>query len=141
MAATTESVNNSLSLDDLDITKPCEVGYEFEYVSESNNKSTGVFLTVLGAHSEKVQNWTRKELNKRRMREAMRQKKGKDDVVLIEDDEQFGIESAAVRIIAWRGITQECTKENCIRLCTINPEILSQVIKNSNELGNFIKSK
>lgn len=136
MAATTEAL---LSLDDLDITKPCETGFEFEYISEATSKSTGVFITVLGSHSAKVQEWTRKELNKRRQRDAMRQRRGKDDVTLVEDDEQFGIESAAIRIVSWKGIAQECNRENAIRLCTINPEILNQVIKNSNELANFIK--
>jgi hypothetical protein len=130
-----------ISLDDLDITKPSEIGFEFEYISEANNKPTGVFITVLGGNSHKVQEWTRKELNRRRTREAMNAKRGKDNVVLIEDDEEFGIQSAVVRVVSWRGITQDCTPENVRRLCEINPEVLGQIIKNSNELSNFIKSK
>ena len=72
----------------------------------------------------------------------MQAKRGKDvEVRSAEEDEQFAIESAAIRITGWRGITQEFTPELAIKLCTINPEIRTQVIKESDELGNFKKSK
>jgi hypothetical protein len=141
MATAPQETTTGISLESLDITKPSEIGFEFEYISEANNKPTGVFFTVLGSNSNKVQEWTRKELNRRRQREAMNAKRGKDNVVLIEDDEEFGVQSAVIRVVSWRGITEECTPANVRRLCELNPEILGQIIKNSNELSNFIKSK
>jgi len=131
----------TIDLDDLDITKKAEVGYEFEFINEASAAPTGIFITVIGSHAPAVQNWVRKRLNAMRTREAMLKKKGKDDMRFVEDDEEFGIESAAVRVVGWRGITQECTKENVIKLCTINPEILAQIVKNSNELSNFLGNK
>ena len=129
-----------ISLAALDLTASADRGYEFEYVSEASGMPSGVFITVLGSNSQKVNDWTRKELNKRRLREAMRVKKGKDDVVLVEEDEEFGIHSAVIRVQSWKGIDEPCTPENIERLCRTNVEILNQIMKNSNELGNFIKS-
>ena len=129
-----------INLQDLDLTT--EQGYEFEYVSESSAIPSGIYITVLSSTSETVKKWIRQSLNKIRTREAMQAKRGKDvEVRTVEDDEQFSIESAAVRIIGWRGIAQEFTPELAVKLCTINPEIRAQVIKESDELGNFIKSK
>jgi len=130
-----------MNLNDLDISKPCETGYEFEYISDSTGKPSGVFITVIGSHAESVKQWIRKALNNMRQREAMLAKKGKDEVRMVEDDEEFGIESTAIRITGWRGITEEYSHANAVKLCSINPEIRAQVLKNSDELGNFIKSK
>jgi len=130
-----------ISFEALDISKPCEQGYEFEYISDATGKPTGVFITVLGSHAEKVKAWVRRELNRMRQREALMTKKGKDEIRQIEDDEQFAIESAAIRIIGWRGIDKDYTPQLAITLCEINPEIRQQVIAKSDELANFIKSK
>lgn len=131
----------TLSLSDLDLSKPCEQGFEFEYISDSTGKASGVFITVLGGHSEKVKDWVRKSLNRMRQRDAILTKKGKDDVRSVEEDEQFSFENAAIRIMSWRGITEECNFKNAVLLCSINQEIRDQVLGNSEELGNFIKSK
>jgi hypothetical protein len=71
----------------------------------------------------------------------MMEKKGKEDIRLVEDDEEFGIRNAAIRIIGWRGITEDYTPELAIKLCEVNPEIRAQVIEKSDELANFTKSK
>jgi hypothetical protein len=131
----------TLSLLDLDLQKPCDIPFEFEYIPESTGRPSGVFISVLGGHSEKVKAWTRKSLNLLRQREAILTKKGKDEPRLVEDDEQFSIDMAAIRITAWRGITEDCTPENATKLCTVNPDIRAQVIKQSDELANFIMSK
>lgn len=134
-------MEKGVSLNDLDITKPCDNGFEFEYISDVTGKSSGVFITVVGAHSDRVKSWIRTNINRLRQREAMQAKKGRDEVRSVEDDEQFSLENAANRIIAWRGITDECNFKNAVLLCTVNPEIRDQVLKHSEDLGNFIKSK
>lgn len=131
----------TLSLNDLDLSKPCDTGFEFEYIPDSTGKPSGVFLTVVGAHSDKVKAWVRKSLNRLRERDAILTKKGKSEIRTVEDDEQFSNENAACRVIAWRGINEEFSFNNAVLLCSINSEIRDQIIKNSEELGNFIKSK
>jgi hypothetical protein len=129
-----------IDLKELDLTTTDS--YEFEYVSESSAIPSGIFISVISSNSDTVKAWLRKSINKIRQREAMQAKRGKDvEIRSVEEDEQFSIESAAVRITGWRGITQEFSPELAIQLCTINPEIRAQVIKESDELGNFKKSK
>jgi hypothetical protein len=134
-------IPKTLSFTDLDLSTPCDSGYEFEYIPDSTGNPSGVFITVVGAHSDKVKSWVRKSLNRMRERDMIMTKKGKLEVRLVEDDEQFTIENAACRVLAWRGISEDFNLKNAITLCTINPEIRDQIIKNSEELGNFIKSK
>lgn len=130
-----------LSINDLDLSIPCETGFEFEYIPDSTGRPSGAFITVVGAHSDKVKTWVRQSLNRIRERDAMLAKKGKSEVRTIEDDEQFALENAAIRVIAWRGIADECNFKNAVLLCSLNPEIRDQIIKHSEDLGNFTKSK
>lgn len=128
------------SIDDLDLVKASETSFSFEYINESTGKGTGIFISVLGSQAPKVQEWIRKELNKRRAQEALLAKRGKDTERLVEDDEEFAINAAAIRIVGWDGINQPYSHENALRLVTVNSEIRDQVFKASNELANFTKT-
>lgn len=125
-----------LSLADLDLTSASEKAFEFEYL-KTDGSDTGVFITVLGSQAPKVQEWVRKSLNRRRAQEAMAAKRGKEIDRTVEDDEQFGVDAAVVRIVAWRGITEPYSQENAIILMTNNSELRDQVFEASNNLGNY----
>jgi hypothetical protein len=126
------------SLNDLDITKQCEGGFEFEVTDDNDGKGTGVFLTVIGAHAPAVLEFTRKALNKRRIFDEMQEKRGKKSQSRsIEDDIEFSTELVAVRVTGWRGISDEFSPAGAIRLCTINPPIREQILKASEDLANF----
>lgn len=128
----------TFSLADLDITKKCEAGFEFEVTDEATGKGVGIFLTVIGAHAPAVENYTKKHLNQRRVFDEMQQKRGKKAAVrTIEEDVDFGIELAAVRVIGWRGISDAFTPEGAIKLCTTNPPIKEQILRASEDIGNF----
>jgi len=60
----------TVSIDDLNIIKKCEDGFEFEYL-DAQGKDTGIFFTVLGAHAAKVQKWAFKQLNSQRSQAAI----------------------------------------------------------------------
>jgi hypothetical protein len=130
----------------LNLSESSETGFEFEYIPESTGIGEGVFITVIGKHADKVKEWSRKALNDMRGREAMLIKKGKDDFRKIEEDESFGIKQAAVTITGWRGISDgandlEYSAAMAVTLCTINPEIRTQVMAASEQMSNFTKSK
>jgi hypothetical protein len=96
---------------------------------------------VLGSQSQKVQDWVRKTLNRRKSQDQLAAKRGKEIDRTIEDDEQFGIDAAAIRVVAWRGITNfEYSPENATKLMERNSEIREQVFEASNNLGNFTKA-
>lgn len=131
------------SLDDLDQAKACDAPFEFEVKDDVTAKGVGLFLSVLGAHAKVVLEFTKKELNERRIAEAMAKKRdprGKNpenDVVPIEQDIDFSTHAVAIRIVSWRGIVEEFSPENAVRLCTINPSIKEQVLAVSEDLKKF----
>ena len=128
------------SISDLDVTKQSEAGFEFEVQDDSTGKGVGVYLTVIGAHAPAVQKFTSKKLNERRVFDEMNERRGKKGQVRkIEDDVEFGIELAAIRIVGWRGISDEFSQANAVQLCTVNPTIREQILKASEDLANFTK--
>lgn len=130
-----------MNLDELNLIDPCETPFEFEYINEED-KPTGIMLSVVGSQSKDLMKWMSGEINARRKKDAMQEKRGKAvDIQTLEDDIEFSIESAARRLKGWKGITQECTPENALKLCTINPLVRSQIVDQSNNIGNFTKSK
>lgn len=128
-----------ISLADLDLVSASENSFEFEYL-RPDGRETGVFIKVIGSQAPKVQEWIRKSLNRRRAQEALATKRGKEIERLVEDDEQFGIDAAAIRIVGWSGISEPYTLEAAKILVTNNSEIRDQVLEASNNLGNFSKS-
>ncbi len=129
------------SINDLDITKSCETPVEFEVKDDVTGKGTGIFLSVLGGHSETVTNFVKKSLNERRIADAMAEKRdprGKKPIVhLVEEDMEFSTEAVAIRIVDWRGLKEPFSHANAVRLCTINPPIKEQVLAVSEDLKNF----
>lgn len=129
------------SINDLDVTKSCETGYEFEVTDDVTGKGTGLFLTVIGGHAQRIADFTKKSLNERRLADAMAEKRdprGKNPKVhLVEEDIEFSTELVAMRIIGWRGISDPYSHENAVKLCTVNPPIKEQVLARSEDLKNF----
>ena len=129
------------SLADLDVTKQSEAGFEFEVLDDSTGKGVGIHLTVIGAHAPAVQKFTSKRLNERRVFDDLQTARGKKaQIRKIEDDVEFGIELAAIRIVGWRGISDDFSPANAIQLCTINPTMREQILKASEDLSNFTKA-
>lgn len=131
------------SINDLDVRKSSEDGYEFEVVDDSTGKGTGIFLTVIGGHAEAITDASRKWINDRRRAEAMAEKRdprGKNPIVhTVEEDIAFSTEIVAMRVIAWRGISDPYSHANAVKLCTVNPPIKEQILKASDDLANFTK--
>lgn len=148
-------MQTAISIDDLDLTKSCEDGFEFEVTDDGTGKGAGIFLTVVGAHAPVVLDWTKKALNQRRKFDDMQERRGKKGQIrTIEEDIEFGTEATAIRVTSWRGpgqvegltteqltrfrgIAEPCTHANVIKLCTINPPIKEQILKASEDLTNF----
>jgi hypothetical protein len=128
-----------ISLDDLNLVSASENSFEFEYL-RGDGRPTGVFISVLGSQAPKVQEWIRKNLNRRRTQEAIAAKRGKEVERLVEDDEEFGIGAAAIRVVGWRNIKEPYSPEAAIKLCRNNSEVREQIFEASNNLANFTQS-
>lgn len=143
--------SKTVSLEDLNLSKQCENAFEFQYIAPGGVES-GIYISVIGSNAEKVRNFSIAEANKVRKEAALKNVKSKrkdsrldgdNDIEFtpIEDDIEYFIRDAANRIVAWRGIGQECTTEAAEYLCRVNSEIRRQAVEASNELSNFTKSK
>lgn len=137
----------NLTLDDLNLTEKCDQGFEFEYIDDAG-KGTGFFITVLGSESNKVQEWIRRQLNQRRFAESQASKRGKELERSVEDDIDFGNQSAAIRIVSWRGLKASPAEDApevkysadlALQIVTMNSRIREAVLKESSELANFSK--
>jgi len=129
------------SISDLDVSKACERAFEFEVTDELTGKGTGIFISVLGAHCARLATFIETSLNEARTAEAMAEKRdprGKQVRVRpIQDDIAYNIEQVAIRVVAWRGISEPYSHEAAIKLCTVNPTIKDQIFAKSENLANF----
>jgi hypothetical protein len=121
-----------ISLDDLDAVKASDVPYEFEF-KFGNGKPSGIFISVLGEESETVTIETAALLAAERSRAASL------GDAYVQDNVKLGKHLAAIRIVGWKGIKEEYSKENALKLCMGNTGIADAVITNSKNLANFIK--
>lgn len=125
-------MSKEFSLSDLDASIGGAKLFEFEYAFK-NGKGSGVFLSILGAESEEVARETAALMAAERAKQEFDGEKYKFDA------NELGKRLAAIRIKAWRGIKEECTPENALKLCLSNKEVADQVIKHSDNFGNFIR--
>lgn len=138
---------SNMKLSQLNQVTASEQGFEFEYISSSSTEPTGVFLTVLGDQSTVVENWRNARNNQLKAKVALMQKQGKkDSFISAEEETNNGIESAAIRIIGWRGIEDDkgdypFNLENAKFLMRHNEELLLQVLEQSRNIANFTQSK
>lgn len=132
------SKNTLLSIDDLDLTTASDTPFDLEILNTKGVKA-GVVLQVLGSESEKVQDWTNRQANRIRTQATQKSVTGKDKVRTAEEDDEYIVESAAIRIVGWSGLKDEYTKDNATRLMSRNVHIRMQVLQASNDLGNYSK--
>ena len=119
-----------------------EKGYEFE-VKLPTGENSGAFITVRGSQSKTVKAYNRRMLQEYQQKVALAKRKGRDPEQFdIDEMEKAGVESAIVRVIGWRGITEggkdvPFTKENADRIFTEHTWIADQVREESDQILNF----
>lgn len=130
----------SMSLNALNLTAASDTPFEFELTHPVTEKGLGVFISVLGDNSEKVKTFTNNEQNRRRRVKAMNEKRGKDlEIVTAQEDDDYTVEMAVIRVTGWRGLDEECTPENVRALVAANFPVRERIIKESANVANFMK--
>ena len=119
-----------------------EAGYEFE-VKLPDGVSTDFFITVRGNLSPKMKKYSKDLFNKMQMKELQAKRKGKQDIVDLDEAEETLIGSAAVRVVTWRGLEEdgkvvEPTPENIKRIMQELDWVRAQVLEESDNAANFI---
>jgi hypothetical protein len=124
-------------------TEIAEAGYEFELKLPGTGEGTGAFITVRGDQSKTVKAFGRKKYSEFKLREQQAKRRGKDvEDMTLEEAEELSIESAVVRIITWKNISENgkdvpFTKENAERILKEYPFIKDQILEEAGSLLNF----
>ena len=125
------------------LAEQAEAGYEFE-VKLPDGSSTDFYITVRGNLSPKMKKYSKDLFNKMQMKDLQAEKrnKGKQPIDLDEAEATL-IESAAARIVTWRGLEDdskvvEPTPENFKRIMQEQDWIRGQVLEESDNAANFI---
>ena len=118
-----------------------EAGYEFE-VKLPDGAATDFHITVRGNLSPKMKKYSKDLFNKMQMKEMQAKRKGKQDMIDLDEAEETLIESAAVRVVTWKGLEEdgkvvEPTPENIKRVMAEHDWIRTQVIEESDNAANF----
>jgi len=101
------SVPKFTDLDDLDTGKASDAGTEIELVHPVHKTPTGIFIGVLGKHSEVFRDHIREKTNERLRLEALNKKRGKDEETpTAEIVEQKAIELLVLCTTHWRSETR-----------------------------------
>jgi hypothetical protein len=134
-------MTKTISIAALNVSTAGEKAHEFEYISPDGTGS-GVFLSVLGGESATVQAVVNKMVNDRRKQQTKAaSSRGGQEFVPIESDIEFGQKLTAVRLVGWRGITEDYSPELALELVKGNARLAEQVTSESNEAINFLPSK
>lgn len=149
------SKNTGIDLDEIDVAKSAEVGFEFEIEHPTTGEGIGVFITVRGEEAASVRLSGILAASESIVRESMKanakpskqsfdqqvQEKSAELQKIIEEDTP---ERAAQRVIAWRGVKRAgadlpFTVPNCVEFFKKLPFAQLQVLEQSRNLGNFFK--
>lgn len=133
----------SLDLAKTNLAEAADAGYEFEIKLPGSGEGTGAFITVRGEMSKTVKAYARQKFREFQLREQQAKRRGKQSEELtLEEAEEMAVEAAVVRVISWRGITENgkevtFSKETAEKIFTEHSWIREQVMEESNQLLNF----
>jgi hypothetical protein len=125
----------------MNILPICETPYEFEVISEVSGHGMGVFISVISQYAQKVNsNIKGTLLLKQRMAEVKASATSSSAYYRVEDEREFEIHSAVLRVVGWREAEEEFTYDNLLDVCSTNQSIRKQIIRASNDIGLFLDS-
>lgn len=119
-----------------------DVGFEFELKMPTGD-STGAFITVRGEESKTVKAFGRSKYKEFQQKQQQARRRGKDaDDLTLEEAEDMAIDTAVVRVMDWRGITDggvavPFSKEAAARIFKEHSWIREQVMEESSQILNF----
>lgn len=132
-----------LDLAKTNIAEAAEAGVEFELVIPKSKAPTGAFIKVRGPESKTVRDFMRKFYTEMQAKNAMARKRGREvEEITLDDAETIAINQAVVRVISWRGITENgkeiaFSEEAAREIFRKHPWIREQVVEESDSILYF----
>ncbi len=119
--------------------------FKFEVLHPATGEGTGTFLHVFGSESDPVRKYENvlwRKSQKQNFENARANKPKFDD---LEDLRSQAIENALVRLagwenLEWEGKPLEFTEDNARKVLTACSWMCVQIVKESSDLGNFLKA-
>lgn len=125
-----------------DPAKAAEVGFEFAVVLPDGTE-TDAKITVRGANSPTVRNYSRRVYQEFKTKEQQAKRRGREpEEMTLEEAERLAAETAAVRVISWQGIAEDgqevkFSQAEAERIFKEYPFIREQVMEQSENIFNF----
>lgn len=124
-----------------DFSAAADIGYEFE-LKLPTGAGSGAYLTVIGAQSPTVKQYAKRKFQEYQQRQQIAKRKGKEEEISLDEAEELAIEGALVRLVGWRGITEEgkevkFSKEKAREILTQHSWIREQIMEESDDVLNF----
>ena len=123
-----------------DTVSGCENAQPMELLAADGMTKIGISLMVLGSHADVVKKHFKDKAKRFMTSSAMAEKQGKQDQFtekLVDAKETNEIEGAAVRVTGWVGVKQDFSQDLLKQALTKNPHWIEQVVKFSENVGNF----
>lgn len=128
--------NKVMSVGDINTRAAAGRGFEME-LEYPRGKPLGVFLTILGEHSEAVETFEVERADQKAEASYEAMKKGDAKARSTKQALAEGLESAVFRVTGWRGLKESFSKELLRTFLTNNPDFVDQVIAASRDRANF----
>lgn len=124
-----------------DYSKSAEIGFEFE-LKLPTGAGSGAYLTVIGEQSPTVKQYAKRKFQEYQQRQQIAKRKGKDDDISLEEAEEMAIESSLVRLVDWRGFTEDgkevkFSKDKAREILKQHSWIRDQINEESGDILNF----
>lgn len=124
-----------------DFSKSAEAGYSFD-LKLPTGASSGAKLTIIGDMSPAVKAFQRRKFQEYQQRQAIAKRKGRDDEIDLDEAEDVNIESALVRLIGWKGVTENgvevpFSKEKAAEVLRQHAWIRDAILVEAADVTNF----
>lgn len=130
-----------VDIDAFNAVAESEQGFDLSIKSADGVTDTGVILTVIGKHADAVAAFHRTLLNKLLRDEALAKRKGNNaELPDLDKLKEQSRQDCLVRVIGWKNVKQEFSKDALHRALTRNPHWIDQITEASDDLGNFTKA-
>jgi len=124
-----------------DFSKAAAEGYTFELELPTGAPS-GAFLTIIGDMSPEVKTFSKRKFKEYQMQQEQAKRRGKEYQLSLDDAEEANIEAALVRLIDWKGITEDgkeikFSKEKAEEILRQHGWIRDAIIEEAKNVANF----
>jgi hypothetical protein len=133
-------MNKTVDILSFNAVKESEQGYDLA-MKTTDGQDTGISFTIIGRYSDPVQKWTKRIFAEYQREAEMAKRKNKEPASKsIDELREQNIEGAMVRVIGFKNVKQEFSKEVLKEALVNNPHWVDAIIEESDNSANFTKA-